>query len=326
MELTNVKTRVVGIDIGVAITNYAVVDLRGEIIAQDSFSTLDYPSIDNYLAVLCNRVLELVEANGGYEAMRSVGVCCPSSNFLTGCIENAPNLQWKGIIPLAAMMRDRLGLAVALGNNPQCVALGEQAFGSAHGMKDFVVITLGYGLGSCLFSNGKVHLGTKGFAGEIGHTCVEPEGRVCACGNSGCLEAYCAHKGILRTAEELMTESQLPSLMREAENLTPKMITEMCEQGDELAIEVYRRTGNILGRGLANYASITNPEAIILTGGIPHAGKWLLEPTIQSFEKHVFHNIKGQTKILVTNLKDSEREVLGASVLAWMVKEYSLFL
>lgn len=326
MELTNVKTRVVGIDIGVAITNYAVVDLRGEIIAQDSFSTLDYPSIDNYLAVLCDRVLELVEANGGYEAMRSVGVCCPSSNFLTGCIENAPNLQWKGIIPLAAMMRDRLGLAVALGNNPQCVALGEQAFGSAHGMKDFVVITLGYGLGSCLFSNGKVHLGTKGFAGEIGHTCVEPEGRVCACGNSGCLEAYCAHKGILRTAKELMAESQLPSLMREAENLTPKMITEMCEQGDELAIEVYRRTGNILGRGLANYASITNPEAIILTGGIPHAGKWLLEPTIQSFEKHVFHNIKGQTKILVTNLKDSEREVLGASVLAWMVKEYSLFL
>ena len=326
MELTNVKTRVVGIDIGVAITNYAVVDLRGEIIAQDSFSTMDYPSIDNYLAVLCDRVLQLVEANGGYEAMRSVGVCCPSSNFLTGCIENAPNLQWKGIIPLAAMMRDRLGLAVALGNNPQCVALGEQAFGSAHGMKDFVVITLGYGLGSCLFSNGKVHLGTKGFAGEIGHTCVEPEGRVCGCGNIGCLEAYCAHKGLLRTAEELMVESQAPSLMREAENLTPKMITEMCEQGDELAIEVYRRTGDILGRGLANYASITNPEAIILTGGIPHAGKWLMKPTEESFEKHVFHNIKGQTKILVTNLKDSEREVLGASVLAWMVKEYSLFL
>ena len=326
MELTNVKTRVVGIDIGVAITNYAVVDLRGEIIAQDSFSTMDYPSIDNYLAVLCDRVLQLVEANGGYEAMRSVGVCCPSSNFLTGCIENAPNLQWKDIIPLAALMRDRLGLAVALGNNPQCVALGEQAFGSAHGMKDFVVITLGYGLGSCLFSNGKVHLGTKGFAGEIGHTCVEPEGRVCGCGNIGCLEAYCAHKGILRTAEEVMAESQAPSLMREAENLTPKMITEMCEQGDELAIEVYRRTGNILGRGLANYASITNPEAIILTGGIPHAGKWLMKPTEESFEKHVFHNIKGQTKILVTNLKDSEREVLGASVLAWMVKEYSLFL
>ena len=140
MEVTNVKNRVVGVDIGVAITNYAVVDLRGEIIAHESFSTLDYPNVDSYLAVLCERVLNLVEANGGYEAMRSVGVCCPSSNYLTGCIENAPNLQWKGIIPLAAMMRDRLGLAVALGNNPQCVALGEQAFGSAHGMKDFVAI------------------------------------------------------------------------------------------------------------------------------------------------------------------------------------------
>ena len=297
------KNRVVGIDIGVAITNYAVVDLRGEIIAHDSFSTLDYPSVDNYLATLCERVLNLVEENGGYEAMRSVGVCCPSSNFLTGCIENAPNLQWKGIIPLAAMMRDRLGLAVALGNNPQCVALGEQAFGSAHGMKDFVVITLGYGLGSCLFN-----------------------GRQCACGNIGCLDAYCAHKGIIRTAEEVMAESQEPSKMRLVEKLNPKLIAEFCDQGDALAIETFRRTGDILGRGLANYASITNPEAIILTGGIPHAGKWLLEPTEKAFERHVFHNIKGQTKILVTNLKDSEREVLGASVLAWMVKEYSLFI
>ena len=275
MELTNVKTRVVGIDIGVAITNYAVVDLRGEIIAHESFSTIDYPSIENYLAVLCERVLKLVEANGGYEAIRSVGVCCPSSNYLTGCIENAPNLQWKGIIPLAALMRDRLGLAVALGNNPQCVALGEQAFGSAHGMKDFVVITLGYGLGSCLFSNGRMHLGTKGFAGEVGHACVESNGRLCACGNIGCLEAYCGHKGIIRTAEELMAESQEPSMMRQVENLTPKMIAGFCEQGDALAIETFRRTGEILGRGLANYASITNPEAIILTGGIPHAGKWL---------------------------------------------------
>lgn len=326
MELTNVKNRVVGIDIGVAVTNYAVVDLRGEILAHDSFSTFEYPQIESYLAELCERVLKLVEENGGYEAVRSVGVCCPSSNFLTGCIENAPNLQWKGIIPLAALMRDRLGLAVALGNNSQCVALAEQAFGSAHGMKDFVVITLGYGLGSCFFSNGKIHLGIKGFAGEVGHTCVVPDGRQCACGNIGCLEAYCAHKGIVRTAQELLAESQQPSLMRDVEKLTPRVIAGFCDQGDELAIETFRRTGEWLGHGLANYASITNPEAIILTGGIPHAGKWLLAPTEESFEKHVFHNIKGQTKILITNLKDSEREVLGASVLAWMVKEYSLFL
>ena len=326
MELTNVKHLVVGVDIGVDTTTYAVVDLRGEIIAQDTFKTSDYPNIDNYLSVLCGKIIQLVEGNGGYEAVRSVGVCCPSSNFLTGCIENAANLAWKGIIPLAALMRDRLGLAVAVGNNTQCTALGEQAFGAAHGMKDFVIITLGHGMGSCFFTNGKVNLGNKGFAGEVGHTCVVPNGRVCGCGNQGCLEAYCAHKGIILTAQELMEESSEPSLMRQVKDLTPKVITELCDKGDRLAIETYRRTGEMLGRGLANYASILNPEAIILTGGVRYAGKWLLEPLEENFEKYVFHNIKGQTKIIVSSLKDGERDVLGASVLAWQVKEYSLFI
>lgn len=326
MKLTKVKSRVVGIDIGVAVTTYAVVDLRGNIIAQESFSTRDYPNLDNYLAVLCENIVTLVEANGGYESIRSVGVCCPSSNFLTGCIENAPNLQWKGVIPLAAMMRDRLGLAVALTNNAQCVALGEQAFGAAHGMKDFIVITLGHGMGSCIFSNGRMHLGTKGFAGEIGHNCIVPNGRQCGCGHQGCIEAYCAYKGLLRTARELMENAQEPSLMAQYEKLTPEAITECCEQGDALAIETYRRTGEMLGRGLANYASLLNPEAIILTGIIPQAGKWLLDTTEKVFSDTVFHNIKGQTKIIVSTLKDGERDVLGASVLAWQVKEYSLFL
>ena len=326
MELTNVKNLVVGVDIGIAMTTYAVVDLRGEIYAQDTLKTLDYPNFDNFLAVLCDRIVHMVEANGGYQAVRSVGVCCPSSNYLTGCIENASNLAWKGIIPLAALMRDRLGLAVALGNNPQCTALGEQAFGAAHGMKDFIIITLGHGLGSCFFSNGRVHLGNKGFAGEVGHTCVVPDGRKCGCGNTGCLEAYCAHKGIIRTAQELMAETDEPSLMPQVKELTPKVIASLCDQGDKLAIEVYRRTGDMLGRGLANYASILNPEAIIITGGVRYAGKWLLEPTEEAFEKHVFHNIQGQTKIIVSSLKDGERDVLGASVLAWQVKEYSLFL
>lgn len=326
MKLTKVKSRVVGIDIGVAVTTYAVVDLRGNIIAQESFSTRDYPNLDNYLAVLCENIVTLVEANGGYDSIRSVGVCCPSSNFLTGCIENAPNLQWKGVIPLAAMMRDRLGLAVALTNNAQCVALGEQAFGAAHGMKDFIVITLGHGMGSCIFSNGRMHLGTKGFAGEIGHNCIVPNGRQCGCGHQGCIEAYCAYKGLLRTARELMENAQEPSLMAQYEKLTPEAITECCEQGDALAIETYRRTGEMLGRALANYASLLNPEAIILTGIIPQAGKWLLDTTEKVFSDTVFHNIKGQTKIIVSTLKDGERDVLGASVLAWQVKEYSLFL
>jgi glucokinase len=326
MELTNVKSRVVGIDIGVTKTTYAVIDLRGTIHAQEEFSTLDYTNMEDYLTALSERIINLVESNGGYESIRSVGVCCPSSNFMTGCIENPPNLQWKGVIPLAALLRDRLGLAVALANNPQCVALGEQAFGAAHGMREFIVITLGYGVGSCIFTNGRWNLGNKGFAGEIGHTCMVPDGRKCTCGHIGCLEAYCSTRGILQTARELMEENNKPSLMRQAEKLTPKLITEFCNQGDELSIETYRRTGYMLGLGLANYASVLNPEGIVLTGGISFAGKWLIEPTQESFEEHVFRNIKGQTRIVTSTLKDGECNILGASVLAWQVKEYSLFI
>ncbi|MBQ7512847.1 MAG: ROK family protein [Prevotella sp.] len=326
MKLEKMKTKVLGVDIGIATTTYAVIDLRGNILAQESFDTRQHPNIDDYLSVLSERMMNLVEQTCGYENIRSVGVCCPSSNYKTGCVENATNLSWKGVIPLAALMRDRLGLAVALANNSQCIALGEQAFGAAHGMHDFIVITLGRGMGSCFFSNGKMHLGIKGFAGEVGHTCVVPEGRACTCGHRGCLESYCAERGVIQTMKELLEESNEPSRLRDVKDITPKVITEMCEQGDQLAIECWRRTGEMLGRGLANYASILNPEAIILTGGLPHAGKWLLEPAEQSFEASVFRNIKGQTRLLVSTLKDGERDVLGASVLAWQVKEYSLFL
>ena len=326
MELTNVKRQVVCVDISIALTTYAIVDLRGNIIVQDTFNTLDYPDIEDFLSALCERIFALVEANGGYESVRSVGVCCPSSNYLTGCIENAPNLQWKGVIPLAALMRDRLGLAVALANNSQCTALGEQAFGAAHGLKDFIVITLGHGMGSCIFSNGKMHMGARGFAGEVGHTCVVPNGRLCGCGHRGCLESYCAARGVVTTARELMEESSEPSLMRGIAELSPSIIAGLCDQGDALAIETFRRTGELLGRGLANYASILNPEAIILTGGIPQAGKWLMEPAEKAFDEYVFGNIKGQTRFVVSHMKNGERDVLGASVLAWQVKEYSLFL
>jgi glucokinase len=192
-------------------------------------------------------------------------------------------------------------------------------------MKDFIVITLGSGMGSCIFSNGAVNLGYEGYAGEVGHTCVRHDGRLCGCGNKGCLESYTAAKGIVRTAREVLAETSEPSLMRKAEKLSPKVIAQMCDEGDRLAIEVYRRTGEMLGLGLANYASVVNPEAIIFTGGISKAGKWLMDPTIESFEQHVFHNIQGKVKFLTSELDDRERDVLGASVLAWDVKEYSLF-
>ena len=320
-----IKSRVVGVDISLERTSIGIIDIRGEIIATDYFVSSEHPYIGDYLSVLCEHILNLVEANGGYETIRSVGISSPSGNFRTSSIENAPNMPWKGVIPLAAMLRDRLGIAVALANNAHAMALGEQAFGAAHGMRDFAVVSIGHGLGSCLFSNGMVHLGNDGFAGELGHTCFVPNGRLCGCGKRGCLEAYTAANGIVLTAQEVLAERPEPSMLRQVEKLTPRIIQEFCELGDELSIETYRRTGYYLGLGLANYASILNPEAIVFTGGIAQAGKWLFDPAYESFEEHVFHNLKGRVKFIVSNLENRTRNMLGASVLAWGVKEYSLF-
>ena len=315
-----------GIDIRLDRTTYAIVDIKGDIVAQDQFDTMDFPDVNDFVSALSEKVMMLVEENGGYESIRSVGISAPSANSLTGCIENAANLPWKGVVPLSAMLRDRLGLAVAVANDAHITALSEKTYGSAHGMKDFVVVSMSHGgLGSCFYSNGQPHLGYNGFAGEVGHTCVEINGRECGCGNKGCLETYCSKKGLIKTAEELIAESKEPTLLSELQELTIQTITDCCYKGDKLAIEVFRRTGEMLGMGLANYASVLNPEAIILTGEMTQAGKWLLKSMRVSFDEHVFHNIKNKTRILVSILKEGERDVLGASALAWDVKEYSLF-
>ena len=325
MEEYNIKSKVVGVDISNESTTYAIVDLRGNIIAEDSFSTQDYPDVNNFVTALSEKIVTLVESNGGYETIRSIGVSCPSASSVSGCIENAANLPWKGVVPLAAMLRDRMGLAVALSNDAHISALGEYTFGSAHGMKCFIIVCLGVGIGSCFFSEGDEHRGHLGFAGEFGHTCVVDNGRKCGCGHNGCLETYVGANGIVETARELMAESDAPSLMRDIENLSPRIIAELCDKGDEMAIETFRRTGYYLGLGLANYASIVDPEAIILTGGISHAGKWLVAPVYEAFEPHVFGNLRGKVKILCSNMNNRERDVLGASALAWSVPEYSLF-
>lgn len=325
-SIDKIKVRVVGIDIRLDRTTYAIVDIKGDIVAQDQFDTMDFPDVNDFVSALSEKVMMLVEENGGYESIRSVGVSAPSANSLTGCVENAANLPWKGVVPLAAMLRDRLGLAVAVANDAHITALSEKTYGSAHGMKDFVVVSMSHGgLGSCFYSNGQPHLGYNGFAGEVGHTCVEINGRECGCGNKGCLETYCSQKGLIKTAEELIAESKEPTLLSDLQELTIQTITDCCYKGDKLAIEVFRRTGEMLGMGLANYASVLNPEAIILTGEMTQAGKWLLKPMRISFDEHVFHNIKNKTRILVSILKEGERDVLGASALAWDVKEYSLF-
>lgn len=327
MIINNIKTRVVGVGISMDQTTCAVVDIRGNIIATDSFPTADYPVIDHYITALANHITALIEANGGLECIRSVGVSSPSGNYQKGCIANPPNLPWKGVIPLAAMLADRLGLAVALANNAHVMALAEQAFGAAHGMKDFLVLhrSVGGGVGSSFFSEGMLHQGFRGFAGEFGHSCIVPNGRECRCGKKGCIEAYCAWNGIIHTAREVMAESDKPSKMRTCKQLDPNVIADLCNEGDELAIETYRRTGEILGLGLANYASIIDPEAIIFTGLAAKADHWLLDPTHDAFNRYVFSNIKDAVKFHISKMDDSTRYILSASVLAWGVKEYSLF-
>ena len=321
------KTRVVGVDIGIDVTTYAIVDIRGTIIAIDHFSTSDYPIVSEYVAVLSDKIVTLVEANGGYDTVRSVGISAPSGNFLTGSIENAANLPWKGNIPLAALMRDSLGLAVAVGNDAHASAIGERVYGSAHGLQNFVVVSMGHGgVGSCFFSNGRAHLGDSGSAGEIGHICVEDHGRLCGCGRQGCLERYVSVGGLIQTAREILADSSEDSLMRQLSELTTEAIGECCDEGDKLALEVYRQTGEMFGIGLSFYASIINPEAIILTGGLTNQWKWLEEPTQLSFNEHLFPNLRGKVELQVSIITDAERDVMGASALAWEVEEYSLFI
>ena len=255
MQSTTIKKHVIGIDISNDRTSLAIVDVRGNIIAQSYFPTSTYPDISQFVARLTEEVITLAEAHVGYENIRSIGISCPSASMVSGCIENPPNLPWKGMVPMQAMLRDRLGLAVAIGNDAHVAALGEKIYGSAHGMKNFIVICMGVGLGSCFYSNGASHEGTAGYAGEIGHTCVVDHGRKCGCGLEGCLEAYVGANGIVLTAQEVMAESDKPSLLRDIDHLSPRTIKECCDKGDELAIEVFRRTGYMLGMGLATRPS-----------------------------------------------------------------------
>ena len=321
-----IKSKVIGINVDTTTTTIAVVDLRGNIVAQDSIPTQNFPNVNNFVEALSERVVMLAENNGGYENIRSVGMCAPSANYLTGCIENAANMPWKGIVPIAAMLRDSIGLAVALGNDAHVTALGEWAYGVAHGMDNFIVVTLvGSGLGSCFFSNGQAHLGSEGFAGEFGHTCIEDGGRQCSCGRKGCLEEYVSTRGIIQTARDLMEASDAPSTLRQLPELTLDAIAACADQGDEMAKEVWKRTAEILGRALSNYASVINPEAIVLTGMLINYVDRMWPAMEKAFLENVFGNIRDKVKVVVSKINDHERNVLGASALAWKVKEYSLF-
>lgn len=322
--ITNIeKPYVVGVDVGGTNTVFGIVDARGNILATDSVKTAAYDEIENYVDAVCKQISALAQLKlGGTEKIKGVGVGAPNGNYYSGTIEFAPNLPWKGVIPLASMFEERLGLPTALTNDANAAAIGEMTYGAARGMKDFIMITLGTGVGSGIFINGQLVYGHDGFAGELGHVIVRHDGRLCGCGRRGCLETYCSATGVARTAREFLAARTEPSLLREipAEEIVSKDVYDAAVKGDQLAQDIFRFTGDILGEALANAIAFSSPEAIVLFGGLTKSGDYIMKPVAEAIDRNILNIYKGKTKLLISELKDSDAAVLGASALAWELK------
>lgn len=315
---------VVGIDIGGTNTVFGIVDARGTIIANSSIKTGSYDKVEDYVDEVCKNLRALIIANGATEKIKGIGIGAPNGNYYSGTIEFAPNLPWKGIIPLAAMFEERLGIPTALTNDANAAAIGEMTYGAARGMKDFIMITLGTGVGSGIVVNGQIVYGHDGFAGELGHTIIRREnGRLCGCGRHGCLETYCSATGVARTARELLTARTDASLLRSipAESITSKDVYDAAVQGDKLAQDIFEYTGTILGEAIADFIAFSSPEAIILFGGLAKSGAYIFNPIQKAIDKNILTIFKGKTKLLISELKDSDAAVLGASALGWELKD-----
>jgi len=318
------KPYVVGMDIGGTNTVFGVVDQRGNVLATDSIKTQMYPTIEEYVDAVCDKLLPLIDSQGGVGKIKGMGVGAPNGNYYKGTIEMAANLPWKGIIPLAALFEERLGVPVALTNDANAAAIGEMTYGAARGMKDFIMITLGTGVGSGIVVNGQLLYGHDGFAGELGHVIVRREnGRQCGCGRKGCLETYCSATGVARTAREFLVARSEPSLLREipAEEIVSKDVYDAAVKGDKLAQEIFEFTGTILGEALADFIAFSSPEAIVLFGGLAKSGDYIMKPIQKAMDETVMKIYKGKTKLLVSELKDADAAVLGASALGWEAKD-----
>lgn len=317
------KPYVVGIDIGGTNTVFGIVDARGTIIASSSIKTGAYEDVNDYVDEVCKNLLPLIIANGGVDKIKGIGIGAPNGNYYSGTIEFAPNLPWKGVIPLAAMFEERLGIPTALTNDANAAGIGEMTYGAARGMKDFIMITLGTGVGSGIVVNGQLVYGCDGFAGELGHVIVKENGRACGCGRKGCLETYCSATGVARTAREFLIARPEPSLLREipAEEIQSKDVYDAAVKGDKLALDIFEFTGTILGEALANFVAFSSPEAIILFGGLAKSGDYIMKPIKKAMDENVLSIFKGKAKLLLSQLKDADAAVLGASALGWEVKE-----
>lgn len=314
---------VIGLDLGGTNSVFGIVDARGEIKATTAIKTGGYDSAESYVEAAVNALMPIIETVGGLDTIKAMGIGAPNANYYKGTIEYATNLPWahEGIIPLAQLFSDALdGLPVALTNDANAAALGEMTYGVARGMKNFIDITLGTGVGSGIVVNGQMVYGSDGFAGELGHTTMVWEnGRSCGCGRNGCLEAYCSATGVARTAREFLETSDEPSLLREyeLEKITSLEVSLAAAKGDALAKRVYEFTGEMLGRACANFAVFSSPEAFVFFGGLTKAGDLLLEPVKRSYDKHVLPIFRGKAKFLISGLDGSSAAVLGASAIGW---------
>jgi glucokinase len=312
------KEVVAGIDIGGTNTVFGLVDKSGNIIAEKSLKTTDYPEIKNFVSALSSSINTLTQSYHDLK-LTGIGIGAPNANYHKGTIELAPNLAWKGIVPLAELMRGVMNIPVVITNDANAAALGEMIFGGAKNMKDFIVLTLGTGLGSGIVINGEVVYGHTGFAGELGHTIVVPGGRDCGCGRQGCYETYASASGLVRTVLNILSEMREESTLRDIppSQLTAKKISEAAAANDPIALEAMDYTAEMLAFGIVNAIGFSSPEAVFLFGGLAQAGEMLFAPVREYVDKNVQPIFKGTVKILPSGISESNAAVLGAAALAW---------
>lgn len=321
------KPYVIGLDLGGTNSVFGIVDARGDIKATTAIKTGGYETAEAYVDACIDVLNVIIEQVGGLDKIKAMGIGAPNANFYKGTIEFAPNLSWahNGVVPLAQMFSERLGgIPVALTNDANAAALGEMVYGVARGMKNFIVITLGTGVGSGIVVNGQLLYGHDGFAGELGHVTMVrgAEGRLCGCGRTGCLETYCSATGVARTAREMLQKTDRPSLLRDMkpEDITSLDVSIAAGKGDELANEIYQFTGKMLGEACADFAAFSSPEAFIFFGGMVKAGELIMKPIRDAYEAHVMNIFRGKAQFLVSGLDGASAAVLGASAIGWEIQ------
>lgn len=321
MEQNIEKPYVIGLDMGGTNSVFGIVDQRGTIKAQTVIKTKAYPDVNDYVKAAVEALQPALDLVGGIQNIKGMGIGAPNGNYYTGNIEYAANLLWQGIVPIAQLFEEALGVPCRVTNDANAAAMGEMTYGVARGMKNFIMITLGTGVGSGIVVDGKVVYGSDGFAGELGHFVVDhtPSGRPCGCGRSGCLETYCSATGVARTAREVLEKSAVDSPLRKLDpgSITSFDVFQAAEQGDPVALEIFEFTGSLLGRTCADFTTFNTPEAFVFFGGLTKAGDYLMRPLRKAFEENVLHLFRGKTQLLISGLNGSEAAVLGASALGW---------